>query len=526
MAKSKNCFNVRNDADGNVNWVNFDDDSYAWKAICDEEEMLVLFSSDVVIAAKEKEIANWVENDVFEEVDYNSQQLLSVRWVVTEKIKNGEPFVKARLVARGFEEDTDNLRKDSPTCSKESVRIALAVAVARNWECHSIDVKAAYLQGYKIERDVYLNPPPEFSNGKVWKLKKTVYGLNDAARAWYLRVRRELQSLGVSASTVDPALFYWRNEGNCEGVICVYVDDFLWAGTNAFEENVVNKISDMFSIGGAECKSFKYIGLNIETFEDGVCVDQCQYASSVKKIDISKKRSMEKRSELSERERTEYRAVIGQLNWIATYSRPDISFDVCELSTRIKCATIEDLLRLNKVVERVTQDCVRVFFPRIKSLESCQLECYSDASFGNLTDSGSQGAFVIFLKDETGKRCPLLWQTKKIRRVVKSTLSAETLALLDCAEAAVYVNFILCEVSGCQALKINCLVDNKSLVDALQTSNAIEDKRLKIDMSVLRCMMDSGEISQVSWVASPQQLADCLTKRGASTVQLRAAVSV
>ena len=272
--------------------------------------------------------------------------------------------------------------------------------------------------------------------------------------------------------------------------------------------------------------SFKYIGLIIETFEDGVCVDQCQYASSVKKVDISKKRSMEKRNELSERERTEYRAVIGQLNWIATHSKPDISFDVCEISTRIKRATIENLLRLNKVVEGVTQDRVRVFFPRIESLEKCQLECHSDASFGNLTDSGSQGAFVIFLRDETGKRCPLFWQTKTIRHVVKSTVSAETLALLDCAEAAVYVNFILCEVSGCRALKINCLLDNKSLVDAPQTSYSIEGKSLEIYIAVLRCMIDNGEISKVSWVASRQPFADCLTKRGASTVQLRATVSV
>ena len=301
----------------------------------------------------------------------------------------------------------------------------------------------------------------------------------------------------------------------------MYVDDFSWAGTKAFKENVVNKISDMFSIGGAECKSFKYIGLNIETFEDDVCVDQCQYASSVKKKDISKKSSIEKRSELSERER----AVIGQLNWISTHSRPDISFDVYELSTQIKRATIEDLLRLNKVIERVTQDCLRVLFPQIESSEKCQMECYSDASFGNLTDSGSQGAFVIFLRDETGKRCHLLWQTKKIRCGVKLTLSAKTLALLDCAEAAVYI-FILCEVFGCRALKINCLVGNKSLVDALQSFNSIEDKRLRIDMAVLRCMLDNVEISKVSWIASPQQLADCLTKKGASTVQLGAAFSV
>ena len=64
---------------------------------------------------------NWKTNDVYEEVPHEGQPLISTRWVVSEKIKDGAPTVKARLVARGFEEDTSTLRKDSPTCSKESV---------------------------------------------------------------------------------------------------------------------------------------------------------------------------------------------------------------------------------------------------------------------------------------------------------------------------------------------------------------------------------------------------------------------
>ena len=524
--KYKNCFNVKSDVDGELKWVNFDNDFSTWKVTEEDENMLILFSSDVITEAKEKEVANWVQNEVYEEVEFCDQELLSVRWVVSEKVKNGQPLLKARLVVRGFEEYTEGMRKDSPTCSKESVRLCLAIAVSRNWECHSLDVKAAYLQGDAIQRDIFVNPPPEFRNGKVWKLKKTVYGLCDAARSWYLRVRTELQQLGVSVCTVDPALFYWMNGEECEGLICVYVDDFLWAGTKAFEDNVISKVRDMFLIGGSECKSFKYIGLNIQTFENGIHVDQCHYASAMRPICISKQRSMQKESELTESEKTEYRALVGQLNWISTHTRPDISFDVCEISTHISNARIGDLLRLNKVIERVIHDQQKVFFPKMQALSSCHLECFSDASFGNLSDCGSQGAFVIFLKDDSGKRCPLLWQSKKLRRVVKSTLSAETMALLDCAESAVYINHILSELTGCQPLKINCFVDNKSLVDALQSTNVIEDRRLRIDMAVIRCMLEKREIHSVSWVATSKQLADCLTKRGASTMLLRAALSV
>ena len=114
------------------------------------------------------------------------------------------------------------------------------------WQCNTIDVKAAYLQSNIIEREVYLWPPAEYYNGKLWKLNKTVYGLCDAARSWYLKVKSELLLLNTNASSLEPALFSWRNNDAFEGIICVYVDDFLWAGTTNFQDTVINKLSDLF----------------------------------------------------------------------------------------------------------------------------------------------------------------------------------------------------------------------------------------------------------------------------------------
>ena len=91
--------------------------------------------------------------------------------MITEKIKNGKPVTKARLVARGFEEDSINLKKDSPTCLKESVKITLAIASTKGWKPESLDIKAAYLQGNKISRELFLRPPPDISQGCLWKLK-------------------------------------------------------------------------------------------------------------------------------------------------------------------------------------------------------------------------------------------------------------------------------------------------------------------------------------------------------------------
>ena len=189
-------------------------------AVPDHEEMLILYNNDAVVMAKEKEIQNWKDNDVYEEVDDVGQKITTSRWVITEKVKDGIAQIKARLVARGFEEDTDGLRKDSPTCSKETVRIRFVIAASRGWICHTEDVKAAYLQGNKIEREVFLKPPPDFYNGTLWKLNKTVYGLCDAARAWYLSVKEELLRSGAKMCPFDNSLFVWYNEGRLEGIIC------------------------------------------------------------------------------------------------------------------------------------------------------------------------------------------------------------------------------------------------------------------------------------------------------------------
>ena len=87
---------------------------------------------------------------------------------------------------------------------------------------------------------------------------------------------------------------------------------------------------------------------------------------------------------------------------------------MCQLSVAHSTATVGDLLKLDKVVMHVKSDNLRLYFPKIKPLERCYLECFSDARFANLSCNGSRGVFVIFLRDEKGAKCPIYWQTKKI----------------------------------------------------------------------------------------------------------------
>ena len=47
--------------------------------------------------------------------------VITILWVVTEKLKGVKTITQVRLVARGYEENTENLKRNLPTCNKESV---------------------------------------------------------------------------------------------------------------------------------------------------------------------------------------------------------------------------------------------------------------------------------------------------------------------------------------------------------------------------------------------------------------------
>ena len=112
----------------------------------------------------------------YEEVQDCGQPLLSVRRVCTEKTVDGCKRIKARLVARGFEEiPSEKVRVDSPIGSKEVLRILMALMASNGWTCNTIDIKAAFSQGNKLDHDVHLKPRVEVeSDGKLWKLNKCV----------------------------------------------------------------------------------------------------------------------------------------------------------------------------------------------------------------------------------------------------------------------------------------------------------------------------------------------------------------
>ena len=324
---------------------------------------------------------------------------------------------------------------------------------------------------------------------------------------------------------LDPSLFVWKRRGKTQGVICIHVDDFLYTGTADFYKWIISKLRSKFLVGSSDSVTFTYVGLRIKSYKDGLTVDQNQYIDGLEMIPISKTRAAEKSDCINDTEKHKYRALNGQLQWVATHTRPDIAFETCLLSSLFYNAKVADLLRLNKLVERVKRDNINLYFPRLENIKEVTLECYTDASLHNLPKNNSQGGILIFLRDNRGKKCPLLWRSKKLERVVKSTIAAETLALNEGAEYGIFLAHILNQLLEGIKVKIICYTDNKSIVDALLSTKKMNSPMLNIDTLILREHLETGKIEAVKWVKGEQQLADPLTKLGVCTDKLKMVLS-
>lgn len=495
---------------------------------CENTDVDVLITKDISFdAAKQQEIENWQNNNVYEEVTDKGQKCISTRWVCTLKETSNGIVPKARLVARGFEEvNIHELQKDSPTCASESLRLLLAVICQNKWQVNSMDIKSAFLQGMELSRDIYIRPPPEAGvDNAVWKLKKCVYGLADTSLYWYNKVKELMLNSGGKMSRVGPAVFYWQNEqSEVTGVLACHVDDFFWAGSEHFVTNVIPVLKSAFHVGREEHESFSYVGMNIATVGGVVQVHQHSYIENLQPVHLQAARAVQREAPLNEKEREQLRSKIGQVLWVAKQTRPDVMFDTCSLASNIKNATVQSIHEVNRVIRKLKSEKVTLKFQHLGNSDDLSLVVFSDASLGNLPDGGTQGGALIALMEKTGKFSPLFWQSKKIRRVVRSTLAGETLAMSDGIDNAMFLAMLYSELTtgkaDLNALPLICVTDNHSLFDALKSTKQVTEKRLRLEISGVKELIHANKIKEVRWSKAKSQLADCLTKKGASSLML------
>lgn len=90
-----------------------------------------------------------------------------------------------------------------------SIRLVLSLAASFKWEVHQMDVKSAFLHG-DLHEEIYMEQTIGFiqtDSSLVFRLKKSLYGLKKAPRAWYAKMDNFLLENGFSRCHSDNTVY-------------------------------------------------------------------------------------------------------------------------------------------------------------------------------------------------------------------------------------------------------------------------------------------------------------------------------
>ena len=478
--------------------------------------------------AKEKELCQWDEFKVYEEVKDDGQYKLNTNWVLTEKIINGKCGVKARLTIRGDQENTDEIRKDSPTVRKGNIKVFVTVAAKEKWEIFSSDVTCAFLQGTEITRDVFVLPPRERRvPGVIWKLLKPVYGLADAPRGWYLALDQQMRVMGCENCVYDPAMYLNYNRSGerkmIEGIAVTHVDDILHGGNAEFQA-AMEALKSKFIFGLDEVQEFRYVGMNLRRTPTGITVDQDHYINTFEVPDMEVASGQVMSDLLNAEGQTLFRGHVSRVLHIGYLSRPDVLFEAKVLSTRFGKATKGDLKSVQKKIQKLQGIPTKMFFPDLGPTDEWIFVGYGDAGIRSMPDKVSSvgGQVVLLANPGRSVACVLSWKSKKLVRKVVSSLAGEALAVVAAIGEIVYTKSIIHQIYGevIEKTPVIIVTDSKNLDEAVHSSSLVEDAWLITDVAIIKDALEDGTISCLKRVQSEAMMANCLTKAGASAEQL------
>ncbi|KAI3701697.1 hypothetical protein L6452_26961 [Arctium lappa] len=347
---------------------------------------------------------------------------------------------KARLVAQGYtqEEGIDYEEVFAPVSRVEAIRLFLAHASFMKFKVYQMDVKSAFL--YRtIDEEVYVCQPPKFENpsypDRVYKLKKALYGLHQAPRAWYDTLSTYLLENGFERGIIDRTLFIRRSKKDIL-LVQIYVDDIIFGSTKDqmcrdFEE-LMHKSFKMSSMG----EFTFFLGLQVKQQKDGIFISQSKYVKDIlDKYGLSDSKPastpMETHKQITadlEGEDVDvhlYRSMIGSLMYLTT-SRPDIMFPVC-VCARFQVKPKQSHLQAVKRIFRYLrgQSRLGLWYPYESTFD---LIAYSDSDLGgaNMDRKSTSGGCQLL-----GARL-VSWQCKKQTTVSLSTTEAEYIAAASC----------------------------------------------------------------------------------------------
>jgi hypothetical protein len=461
---------------------------------------------------------------------------LTTKWIF--KIKRGEQGqivkFKARLCVRGFEQEhgIDFEEVFSPVMRHNSLRSLLAIAAVNDYEVQQMDVTTAFLHG-ELQEDVYIWAPEGtgFETGSVLKLDKSLYGLKQAPRVFNTTLNQHVvKSMGFKKCLTDPCV-YIKETTSGPVYLAVYVDDLLIIGKETREINIVKadlgKEFQMDDRGEVE-----YI-LGIQVVRDRnartLKLVQTQYAKDVvKKFNMQNSKSRKhvpilpktkfssddcptEPSEIEYMKKVPYRSAIGSLMYLATCTRPDISYAVSMCASYMHNPGRAHWEAVKQILAYVKDTQSRgIIYGRSESSDEMKntVYVYVDADHaGDLDNRKSRTGYVTMMNGGA-----VSWKTRLQDRVSISSTEAEYYAASEGFGEAKWFRMFMAELKLNQVQPTVILEDNQSCINLAENPvYQYRTKQIDIRHHQLREGVSYGEI-KMEHIPTINQVADALTK--------------
>jgi hypothetical protein len=223
---------------------------------------------------------------------------------------------------------------------------------------HSLDVSNAFVRA-SLAEVVYVRPPKILSDrfgSKIMKLNKALYGLKKAPLSSHFYLEKMFDTVKIIKAPT-PCLYAYKN---C--AIVVYVDDLIISGPNVEEvTELKNIIKGLFVCMDAGAMK-EYLGVLFERRDHGALVlSQHQYLLNVlQRFDMEDckpcatpcmpKKTIDEASTEISYTTFPFREAAGSLLYLATHTRPDISFTVGMLGRAMAAPSAQDIVAVKRLM--------------------------------------------------------------------------------------------------------------------------------------------------------------------------------
>jgi hypothetical protein len=159
---------------------------------------------------------------------------------------------RARLVAKGFSQRPGYVYSEvfAPTFRPASLRLIIALAAREGYKMWSVDISSAFTYG-ELEEEIYMRQPEGYHTGgpnMVFRLRKLLYGLKQAARQWNKKLRSVLEAIGYSRLRSDNSIYIY-SKGDIKVIVPVFIDGItLVSKSESAMASAVTELSKHFKL--------------------------------------------------------------------------------------------------------------------------------------------------------------------------------------------------------------------------------------------------------------------------------------